>query len=154
MQLPRGWARIATPNFWGHTPEASRSIFRISLAGQPYFFIFPVGGTRGKNTSGHSGQLSVDIRSNVWGSNLIRSFNNKHMTSWIPTIASVKNCVHDGVLRCECDICSYFNGLQKTSNDGRRCLTLLAEEKQRQHLDTLARRLHSMCACRERSEHC
>ena len=31
-------------------------------------------------------------------------------------------------------------------------LTLLAEEKQRQHPDTLARRLHSMCACRERSE--
>ena len=38
------------------------------------------------------------------------------------------------------------------SNHGRRCLTLLAEEKQRQHLDILARRLHSMCACRERSE--
>ena len=36
------------------------------------------------------------------------------MTSCIPTIASVKNCIHDGVLRCECDICSYFNGLQET----------------------------------------
>ena len=72
-------------------------------------------------------------------SNLIGSFNIKHMTSCIPTtIASVKDCVHDGVLRYECDICSYFNGLQKTSNHGRRCLTLLAEDKQRQHLDTLA----------------
>ena len=29
---------------------------------------------------------------------------------------------------------------------------LLAEEKQGQHLDILARRLHSMYACRERSE--
>ena len=74
------------------------------------------------------------------------------MTSCIPTIASVKNCVHDGVLRCKCHICSYFNGLQKTSNHGRRCLTLLAEEKQRQHLDILAKRLHSMCDCRELSE--
>ena len=34
-----------------------------SLAGQPYFSLFPVGGARGrKKTSGHSGQLSVPRR--------------------------------------------------------------------------------------------
>ena len=54
----------------------------------------------GKNTSGHSDQLSVNLRRNVGGSNLIGSLEIKHMTSGIPIIltvyfylASVKYCL-------------------------------------------------------------
>ena len=54
----------------------------------------------GKNTSGHSDQLSVNLRRNVGRSNLIGSLEIKHMTSGIPIIltvyfylASVKYCL-------------------------------------------------------------
>ena len=76
----------------------------------------------GKNTSGHSDQLSVNLRRNVGGSNLIGSLEIKHMTSGIPIIltvyfylASVKYClcVCNGCRLRYCN-CSRFSGLHNT----------------------------------------
>jgi len=87
-----------------------RTMTDNSLAGQPYFSLFSVGGARGREKYVWTlWPASVDIRSNVRGSNLIGSFNIKH----IPTIASVKNCVHEGVLQCECNICVYSTASRK-----------------------------------------